>query len=81
MSGAKILVVVNYSAKNDETTTMTTIFPDLPIPEDKEDKRKTVVITGALGHLGLPTARALSKSGQWFVIMACRNVSKGKAAA
>jgi hypothetical protein len=45
------------------------------------DKRKTVVITGASSGLGLQTARALANSGQWFVIMACRNVSKGKAAA
>lgn len=42
------------------------------------DKRKTVVITGASSGLGLQTARVLADSGKWLVIMACRNVSKGK---
>ena len=45
------------------------------------DKRKTVVITGASSGLGLSTARALAESGEWYVIMACRNVRKGEAAA
>lgn len=45
------------------------------------DQRKTVVITGASSGLGLQTARALANSGQWKVIMACRNVAKAKSAA
>ena len=40
--------------------------------------RELVVITGASSGLGLSTAVELAKSGKYFVIMACRDVEKGK---
>lgn len=43
--------------------------------------RKLVVITGASSGLGLNAAATLAKSGRYFVVMACRNVEKGKQAA
>jgi protochlorophyllide reductase len=40
--------------------------------------RKLVVITGASSGLGLNCAATLSKTGDYFVVMACRDVEKGK---
>lgn len=40
--------------------------------------RELVVVTGASSGLGLTTARTLAKSGNYFVVMACRNVEKAK---
>jgi protochlorophyllide reductase len=40
--------------------------------------RKLVVITGASSGLGLACAETLAKTGKYFVIMACRDVEKGK---
>lgn len=40
--------------------------------------RKLVVITGASSGLGLSTAVTLSQTGRYFVVMACRDVEKGK---
>lgn len=40
--------------------------------------RKLVVITGASSGLGLNTATTLAKTGRYFVVMACRDVEKGK---
>lgn len=40
--------------------------------------RKLVVITGASSGLGLNCAKALAKSGRYFVVMACRDVEKAK---
>jgi protochlorophyllide reductase len=60
----------------------------LYIPKEKEAPkvlgglkiglRKLVVITGASSGLGLNTAITLAKSGRYFVVMACRDVEKGK---
>lgn len=41
--------------------------------------RKLVVITGASSGLGLNCAVTLAKTGKYFVVMACRDVEKGKA--
>ena len=41
-------------------------------------KRKLCVITGASSGLGKEAARALCESGDYFVIMACRDVEKAK---
>lgn len=43
--------------------------------------RKLVVVTGASSGLGLNCAAALAKDGNFFVVMACRNVEKGEKAA
>ena len=65
---------------------------DLPekhyIPREKEipkvlggltiGLRKLIVITGASSGLGLNTAVTLTKSGRYFVVMAVRDVEKGK---
>jgi NAD(P)-dependent dehydrogenase (short-subunit alcohol dehydrogenase family) len=58
------------------------------LPEDKEapkalgglkiGTRRLTVITGASSGLGLNCAVALAKTGRHFVIMACRDVEKGK---
>ena len=60
----------------------------LYIPKEKEvpkvlggikiGLRKLVVITGASSGLGLNTAVTLAKSGRYFVVMAVRDVEKGK---
>lgn len=41
----------------------------------------TAIITGASSGLGLATAKALSESGKWHVIMACRDYLKAARAA
>ena len=45
-----------------------------------QDQKSTVVITGASSGVGLQAARALSQKG-WYVVMACRNLSKAENAA
>jgi len=40
-----------------------------------------VIITGASSGLGLAAAKELSKSGKWYVIMACRDFGKAAKAA
>ena len=40
--------------------------------------RKLTVITGASSGLGLSTAATLVNTGRHFVVMACRDVEKGK---
>lgn len=40
--------------------------------------RKLVVITGASSGLGLATTIELAKTGKYYIIMACRDVEKGK---
>ena len=61
---------------------------DLYTPKDKEvpkvlgglkiGLRELVVITGASSGLGLYTALSLAKTGKYFVVMACRDIEKGK---
>lgn len=43
--------------------------------------RKLVVVTGASSGLGRETVRALSTTGKYFIVMAVRDVEKGKAVA
>ncbi|WP_193745247.1 SDR family NAD(P)-dependent oxidoreductase [Geomicrobium sp. JCM 19055] len=43
-----------------------------------ELKGKTVIVTGGSSGLGLETARTLAKEQQANVIIAVRNVDKGK---
>ena len=43
--------------------------------------KPTVVITGASSGLGLAAARVLAQSGDWHVVMACRDFSKAESAA
>ncbi|KAL7102270.1 hypothetical protein ACP275_08G109000 [Erythranthe tilingii] len=50
--------------------------------ENKKTLRKgTAIITGASSGLGLAAAKALSETGKWHVIMACRNFLKAEKAA
>lgn len=76
------------------TTAMNGMLTQTELPEKlyfKEEKempkvlgglkiglRKLVVITGASSGLGLNCAATLSKTGDYFVVMACRDVEKGK---
>ena len=46
-----------------------------------ELRQSTVVITGASSGVGLQAARSLSQTGQWHVVMACRDLEKTQAAA
>lgn len=43
--------------------------------------RKLCVVTGASSGLGLNAAATLAKTGRHFIVMACRDVEKGKRAA
>jgi len=47
----------------------------------KTDQKPTVIITGASSGLGLNAAAALAKTGDWHVVMACRDYSKAVSAA
>ncbi|NJR37977.1 MAG: protochlorophyllide reductase [Leptolyngbyaceae cyanobacterium CSU_1_4] len=44
-------------------------------------RTKTVVITGASSGVGLQAARSLAQTGQWHVVMACRDIPKAEKAA
>ena len=46
-----------------------------------EDRKRTVIITGASSGVGLYGAKALADRGDWHVIMACRNIDKATKAA
>jgi len=41
-------------------------------------KLKTVIITGASSGLGLATAKYMASTGEWLVIMACRDFAKAE---
>ncbi|KAI4322653.1 hypothetical protein L6164_022326 [Bauhinia variegata] len=56
------------------------------IRQDKTEQKKTlrkgnVIVTGASSGLGLATAKALAETGEWHIIMACRNFLKAERAA
>ena len=46
-----------------------------------QDQKSTVVITGASSGVGLYAAKTLAQSGEWHVVMACRNFLKAEIAA
>jgi protochlorophyllide reductase len=47
----------------------------------EQHRQSTVVITGASSGVGLQAARALAQTGQWHVVMACRDLPKSEKAA
>ena len=47
----------------------------------EQNQKSTVVITGASSGVGLYAAKALAQTGKWYVVMACRNLSKAQKAA
>ncbi|KAF3889873.1 MULTISPECIES: protochlorophyllide reductase [Nostocales] len=47
----------------------------------EQHRKSTVIITGASSGIGLQAAKVLSQSGQWHVVMACRDCSKAQKAA
>lgn len=54
---------------------------NFPFPFMSTPSKKTVIITGASSGLGLSAAQALAATGEWYVIMACRDFSKAEVAA
>lgn len=52
-----------------------------PFEAKKTATRSTCIITGASSGLGLATAKALADSGEWHIIMACRDFLKAEKAA
>ena len=46
-----------------------------------QNQQSTVVITGASSGVGLQAARALAQTGEWHVVMACRDIPKTEKAA
>ncbi|EEF44466.1 protochlorophyllide reductase [Ricinus communis] len=63
-------------------TATTTPAIDEAAPVAKKTLRKgNVIVTGASSGLGLATAKALAETGEWNVIMACRNFLKAERAA
>lgn len=51
-------------------------------PDAKKTLRKgNAIITGASSGLGLATAKALADTGNWHIVMACRNFLKAERAA
>ncbi|MEO1133786.1 MAG: protochlorophyllide reductase [Cyanobacteria bacterium J06639_1] len=42
-------------------------------------QKHTVIITGASSGVGLQAARSLARTGEWHVVMACRNLEKARA--
>jgi protochlorophyllide reductase len=46
-----------------------------------QGQKSTVIITGASSGVGLQAARSLAQTGQWHVIMACRDIPKTERAA
>jgi protochlorophyllide reductase len=51
------------------------------LTEMEQNRQSTVVITGTSSGVGLQAAKALAQTGQWQVVMACRNLSKAEEAA
>lgn len=49
--------------------------------QKKTLRKGNVIITGASSGLGLATAKAIGESGEWHVIMACRDFLKAEKAA
>jgi protochlorophyllide reductase len=47
----------------------------------EQHRKSTVVITGASSGVGLQAARSLAQTGQWHVVMACRDLPKTETAA
>jgi protochlorophyllide reductase len=47
----------------------------------EQHQKSTVVITGTSSGVGLQAARALAQTGQWYVVMACRDLPKTQQAA
>ena len=78
---------IQIAAARIQTSASTTIQNVATSPVDekpaetKTKTKKVAVITGASSGLGLNTAVALAKSGDWHVVMACRDFSKAVKAA
>ena len=47
----------------------------------EQNHKSTVIITGASSGVGLYAAKALAKTGEWYVVMACRDLEKAQRAA
>ncbi|WP_287129556.1 protochlorophyllide reductase [Candidatus Cyanaurora vandensis] len=45
------------------------------------ESKSTVIITGSSSGIGLQAAKVLAQTGQWFVMMACRDLAKAQQAA
>lgn len=88
MTTSNIVTSSNSPIILSDMLTQTELPEKLYFPQDKESAkvlgglkigtRKLTVITGASSGLGLYCASTLAKTGRHFVVMACRDVEKGK---
>jgi protochlorophyllide reductase len=53
----------------------------MELEQMEQHQHSTVVITGASSGVGLYAAKALAQTGQWHVVMACRDLAKAEKAA
>ncbi|KAJ8568646.1 hypothetical protein K7X08_028179 [Anisodus acutangulus] len=75
---AKRVAVVPIRAQTAATTPAITQSTS---GQKKTLRKGNVIITGASSGLGLATAKAIGESGEWHVIMACRDFLKAEKAA
>ncbi|OWM91017.1 hypothetical protein CDL15_Pgr023350 [Punica granatum] len=64
-----------------QTATAAPSVDEATSQQKKTLRKGTVIVTGASSGLGLATAKALADTGEWHVIMACRNFLKAEKAA
>ncbi|KAL7129600.1 hypothetical protein ABFS83_13G078800 [Erythranthe nasuta] len=71
---------IRVQAVASAATTAPTFTPST-VQGKKTLRKGTVIITGASSGLGLATAKSLSETGKWHVVMACRDFLKAEKAA
>ncbi len=65
----------------DLNTGVISVYDTVMETEMEHQQKQTAIVTGASSGVGLHAANALAQTGQWHVIMACRNLLKAHQAA